>query len=103
MGWLFLVVGIVFEVLGTVSMKYAGGFTRLVPSLLVFACYGLSLTALVFVLKTMPVSVAYAIWAGLGTALIAMIGILWFREPLSLVKVVSLLLVIAGIIGLELS
>ena len=103
MGWLFLSVGIVFEVLGTVCMKYADGFSRLVPSILVFVCYGLSLAALVFVLKRMEVGVAYAIWAGLGTALIAAIGIVWFKEPLSLVKAVSILLIIGGIIGLELS
>ena len=103
MSWLFLAVGIVFEVLGTVCMKYADGFGKLVPSILVFVCYGLSLAALVLVLKQMKVSVAYAIWAGLGTALIAAIGILWFKEPLTPVKAVSLLLIIGGIVGLELS
>lgn len=102
MGWLFLAFGIVLEVLGTVCMKYANGFTRLGPSLLAFACYGLSLAALVIVLKNMPVSVAYAIWAGLGTALIALIGILCFREPLSPARLVSLALIVVGIVGLEL-
>ena len=103
MGWLFLLASVVFEVLGTVCMKYADGFSRLVPSVLVFICYGISLTTLVFVLKRMEVSIAYAILAGLGTALIAIIGIVWFKEPLSLVKVISILLIIGGIIGLELS
>ena len=103
MGWLFLAIGIVFEVLGTVFMKYANGVARLVPSVLVFVCYGVSLAALVLVLKYMPVSISYAIWSGMGTALIAMIGVFAFQEPVSALKVVSLLLIIAGIVGLEIS
>jgi small multidrug resistance pump len=103
MGWLFLAIGIVFEVLGTVCMKYADGFSKLIPSILVFVSYGISLAALVFVLKRMEVSVAYAIWASLGTALIAVIGIVWFREPASAIKIISLSLIIVGIIGLELA
>jgi small multidrug resistance pump len=100
--WLILGLGILFEVLGTVCMKYADGFTKLVPSVLVFVFYGLALAALVFVLEKMEVSIAYAIWAGAGTALIAMLGIIWFKEPISAAKVVSIGLIILGILGLEL-
>jgi small multidrug resistance pump len=100
--WLFLALGIVFEVLGTICMKFADGFSKLGPSVLVFVFYGISLVSLIFVLKKMNVSVAYAIWASLGTALIAVIGIIWFKEPVSLVKIVSIILIIIGIIGLEL-
>ena len=101
MNWVILAIGIIFEVLGTISMKFADGFTKLWPSVLVFVFYGISLAALVFVLKKMDVSIAYAIWASVGTALIAVIGIVWFDEPVSVMKVVSILLIIAGIIGLE--
>ena len=83
-------------------MKFADGFSRLIPSIFVFIFYSLSLVALVFVLKKLPVSVAYAIWAGLGTALIAVIGILWFKEPFTFIKLVSILFIVLGIIGLEL-
>jgi small multidrug resistance pump len=100
--WVFLVLGIVFEVLGTVSMKYADGFTRLIPSILVFVFYSLALSSLVFVLKRMEVSVAYALWAGLGTALIAIIGMIWFSEPVTTIKIISISLIILGIVGLEL-
>src|ERR1035437_1642044 len=100
--WLVLSLGIIFEVLGTICMKYAEGFTKLTPSILVFLFYGLALAALVFVLEKMQVSIAYAIWAGSGTALIAMIGIIWFKEPISVVKIVSISLIILGILGLEL-
>jgi small multidrug resistance pump len=102
MSYLFLALGILFEVLGTICMKFADGFSRLVPSIFVFIFYSLSLVALVFVLKKLPVSVAYAIWAGLGTALIAVIGILWFKEPFTFIKLVSILFIVLGIIGLEL-
>jgi small multidrug resistance pump len=103
MSYIFLALGILFEVLGTICMKFAEGFTRLVPSILVFVFYSASLVALIFVLKKMPVSVAYAIWAGLGTALIAVIGMFWFKEPFTIIKLGSILLIVIGIIGLELS
>lgn len=100
--YLFLALGILFEVLGTICMKFADGFSRLVPSIFVFIFYSLSLVALIFVLKKLPVSIAYAIWAGLGTALIAVIGIFWFKEPFTFIKFVSILFIVLGIIGLEL-
>jgi small multidrug resistance pump len=102
MYWLFLAIGILFEVLGTVCMKLAEGFTKLIPSVFVFVFYGISLAALVFVLKKIEVSIAYAIWASLGTALIALIGIVWFKEPVSITKIVSLIFIIIGVLGLEL-
>lgn len=102
MKWTILAAGILFEVLGTICMKYAEGFTRLVPSILVFVFYGISLAALVFVLEKMQVSIAYAIWASVGTALIAVIGMLFFKEPVSLMKILSISFIILGILGLEL-
>ena len=102
MNWFILSLGIILEVLGTICMKYAEGFTRLVPSILVFVFYGLSLAALVLVLKKMEVSLAYAVWASAGTALIAVIGILWFHESVSVAKTASIVLIILGILGLNL-
>ncbi|HEV7231971.1 MAG TPA: multidrug efflux SMR transporter [Bacteroidia bacterium] len=99
--WLILGLGIVFEVLGTICMKLAEGFTKLVPSVLVFLFYGLSLVSLVFVLKKMEVSIAYAIWASMGIVLIAVIGMIFYKEPVSAAKVISILLIVAGIFGLE--
>ena len=102
MKWLILALGIIFEVFGTICMKYAEGFTKLIPSVLVFVFYGISLAALVMVLEKMQVSIAYAIWASAGTALIAIIGIVFFHENISVAKVVSISLIILGILGLEL-
>ncbi len=102
MKWMTLVLGIIFEVLGTICMKYAEGFTKLVPSILVFVFYGISLASLVFVLEKMQVSIAYAIWASAGTALISIIGIVFFHEQISVIKVISISLIVLGILGLEL-
>ncbi len=99
MKWLILGLGIIFEVLGTVMMKYAEGFTKLAPSILVFVFYGLSLAALV--LEKMEVGNAYAIWASAGTAVIVIIGMIFFKESVSAGKIISVCLIIAGIIGLE--
>lgn len=103
MKWLVLGIGIFFEVLGTICMKYAEGFTKLVPSVLVFVFYAISLATLVFVLEKMEIGIAYAVWASAGTALIAIIGILFFNEQANWGKLFSILLVIIGIIGIELS
>jgi small multidrug resistance pump len=96
-------VAIVLEVCGTTSMKLSQGFTKLTPSVLIFVFYGLSFVALTLCLRYMDVSVAYAVWSGLGTLLIAAIGIAYFKEPLTLVKIGSLVLIIVGVIGVNLS
>lgn len=102
MSWVYMIAAIVLEVSGTTCMKLSEGFTRRGPAVLVVIFYGLSLTALTFALKRIDVSVAYAIWSGLGTALIATIGILWFREPATALKFVSIALIIIGVLGLHL-
>jgi small multidrug resistance pump len=101
--WIYLVAAVVLEVSGTTSMKLSEGFTRPLPSILIFVFYGCSFFFLTLVLKRIDVSIAYALWSGLGTALIATIGILYFKEPLTLVKLASLVLIVLGVVGLNLS
>ena len=101
--WFMLMMAIVFEVTGTTAMKLSDGFTRPLPSILLILFYFLSLAALTLALKRIEVSIAYAVWAGMGTVLVAVIGILWFREPVSLLKVGSILLIVTGVVGLHLS
>ena len=103
MGSVYLVIAIVLEVCGTTCMKLSQGFTRVVPSVLLFVFYGLSFSAMTFSLKTIDVSFAYAVWAGVGTALIVLVGILGFREPVTVAKVISLGFIIIGVVGLHLS
>lgn len=98
-----LLLAIVFEVCGTTCMKISEGFSKLVPSVLIFVFYAISFFFFTLALKGIDVSIAYAIWAGLGTALITVVGIFWFREPASALKLISLIVVVAGVIGLHLS
>ncbi|MCF8068094.1 MAG: multidrug efflux SMR transporter [Desulfobacterales bacterium] len=100
--WILLACAIMFEVAGTTAMKLSGGFSKLIPSILIFVCYGLCFTVLTFTLKKIEVSTVYAIWSGVGTALIAVIGILYFKESVSFIKVISIALIIAGVVGLQL-
>lgn len=100
--WIFLVGAIFLEVAGTSCMKLSEGFTKLVPSLLIFIFYGLSFTALTFALKRIDISIAYAVWSGIGTAAIAVIGFAFFKESMTLLKTVSLILIIIGVVGLNL-
>ncbi|MDZ8188177.1 MAG: multidrug efflux SMR transporter [Nostoc sp. ChiSLP02] len=99
--WIYLIAAIIFEVSGTTCMKLSQGFTKIAPSVLIFVCYGLCLTFLTLALKRIEVSVAYSIWAGLGTILVAMIGIIWFRESATLTKLISITLIIIGVIGIN--
>lgn len=103
MGWVWLAVTIAFEVTGATLMKLANGFTVVAPSIGVFVCYGLSLAGLTMVLKTIELSVAYAIWSGVGTAATAAIGIWAFDEAASPLKIASIGLIIAGVVGLHLA
>jgi small multidrug resistance pump len=103
MSWLFLFLAILLEVAGTTAMKLSHGFTRPVPSVMMFVFYGLCFSSLTLALKQIDVSIAYAVWAGFGTALIAGVGILWFKEPATTLKLVSISLIILGVIGLNFS
>lgn len=84
-------------------MKLSEGFTKVWPSTLMFVFYGLCFSFLTLAIKGIEISVAYAVWSGMGTALIATIGIVYFREPVTVIKITSLGLIIAGVIGLNLS
>jgi small multidrug resistance pump len=101
--WIYLLGAIAFEVAGTTAMKLSDGFTRTWPSVAMMVFYLLSLGALTLALKRFDMSMAYAIWSGVGTALITVVGLYLFKEPISLLKVGSIALIIVGVVGLHLS
>jgi len=103
MPWILLIGTIVLEVAGTTMMKLSQGLTLFWPSLGVFAFYACALAGIAVVLKEMELSIAYAVWSGAGTALTAVIGIALFGETATVLKVLSLALVVAGIVGLQLA
>lgn len=101
--WFYLVVAIGFEILGTTCMKLSDGFTKPAPTVLMFLLYIACFSALTLALKRIEVSVAYAIWSGVGTAAISLIGIAFFRESFSGLKVLGIGLIMAGVAALNLS
>ena len=102
MSWIYLICAITMEVIGTTNMKLSQGFTKTVPSVLMFVFYGFSFAFLTLALKKIDLSLSYAIWSGVGTALIAAIGVLYFKEPVTAIKIVSIGLIVIGVVGLAL-
>jgi len=100
--YLLLFVAIIAEVVATSALKASENFTRLTPSLLVVAGYGVAFTCLSMTLKTLPLGVAYAIWSGIGTALVAVLGWLVYRQQLDLPAIAGISLIIIGTIVLNL-
>jgi len=103
MPWIFLSIAILFEVAGTTSMKLSRGFAELLPSVGVFVFYLCLAAAVVLALRRLELSIAYAVWSGVGTALTVMIGIAYFREPLTAMKLASIAFVVIGVAGLSLA
>ena len=104
MAWLMLLGAIATEVAATTALKLSDGLTRVVPSVVVAVGYVASFVLLAQALKLqMQVSVAYAIWAGVGTAAIAVIGMLMLNEPLTALKAAGIVLIIGGTVILNLA
>lgn len=100
--YLILLLAIAAEVVATSALKASENFTCLVPSILVVVGYGIAFTCLSLTLKTLPLGVAYAIWSGVGTALVAVVGWLVYRQQLDLPAIVGIALIIAGTLVLNL-
>lgn len=101
--WYWLAGAILSEVVATTSLKYSNGFTRAVPTVILVLGYGFAFYALSQALKLgMAVGVAYAVWSAAGVALIAVIGVVFLKESLSLLQIGGLALIIGGVVALEL-
>lgn len=103
MSWIYLILAIIFETMGTTALKLSNGFSVLMPSVGTVVAYVLSFLFLSYALKTIDVSIAYAIWGAFGILLISTIGVIFFHEHLSLIKVISILFIVLGTIGLRLA
>lgn len=103
MNWIVLFVAGLFEVAWAVGLKYTEGFTRLWPSVGTAVAFLVSLGLLSWAMRDLPVGTAYAVWVGIGAVGTAVIGMTVLGEPASLVRVLSLGLIVAGIVGLKLS
>jgi small multidrug resistance pump len=100
--WIFLTIAIVSEVIATSALKSSEGFSRLWPSVIVTIGYTSAFYFLSLTLKTIPIGVAYAVWAGSGVALIALIAWIFFGQALDLPAIIGLSLIVAGVVVLNL-
>ncbi len=103
MHWLHLAIAIVFEIVGTTCMKLSDGLTKLVPVVVMFTCFALAFVFNALALRVLDLSITYAIWSGVGTAATAAIGILFFKEPVTALKLGSIALIVVGVVGLRFS
>jgi quaternary ammonium compound-resistance protein SugE len=103
MSWLLLVVAGLFEIGWAIGLKYTDGFTRLWPTVWTVAAMVISLGLLGLALKTIPVGTGYAVWTGVGAAGTAILGIVLFAEPATALRLGSIALIVAGIVGLKLA
>ncbi|WP_340024296.1 multidrug efflux SMR transporter [Paenibacillus sp. FSL K6-1096] len=100
-GYLALSIAIISEIFGTTMLKLSSGFSNVLPSIGVVIGMGLAFYSLSISLRTIPLSLAYAIWSGVGTALTALIGILVWHDPFNLLTGLSLLIIIGGLVLLN--
>ncbi len=100
--WLLLAAG-VLEVVWALAMKASEGFTKPLPTTITLVGAAASFWLLGLALKSMPVGTAYAIWTGIGAVGAALFGVIWFGEPVTVLRVLSILLIVAGIVGLKLA
>jgi small multidrug resistance pump len=98
--WTLLAIAIAFEVMGTTCMKLSQGFTRPAPSVAMFVFYALAFSCNTLAVKTLDLSITYAVWSGVGTIATACIGIFFFKEAATALKMASISLILAGVFGL---
>ena len=103
MPWIILVLAGLFEIGWAIGLKYTEGFTRLWPSLGTIAAMAVSLGLLSIAMKSLPVGTAYAIWVGVGAVGTVILGVVLFDEPVNALRIGSVVLIIAGLVGLKLA
>jgi len=103
MAWVVLFVAGLFEIGWAVGLKYTEGFTRLWPTVATGVALTMSLALLGVALRTLPLGTAYAVWTGIGSVGTALLGVVLFREPATVMRLLCIALIVAGIIGLKLA
>lgn len=101
MSWLLLLLAGLFEVAWAIGLKYTDGFSRPLPTLLTLIAMAVSVLLLAIAVKQLPLGTAYAVWTGIGAVGTVLMGIWLFNEPATLARVLCLLLIIGGILGLK--
>lgn len=102
MGWIYLIIAGVLEIVWAIGLKYTDGWTKLGPSIFTGISMVIGIIFLSFAAKTLPIGTAYAVWTGIGTVGTVILGIILFKEPVDAVRIVCILLIVIGIVGLKL-
>lgn len=102
LAWLLLAASIAAEVAGTIALRFVDGFTRLLPSLAVGSLYALTIWLMSVAVRHLEVGLAYAVWAGAGTALTALVGIVWFGEAFHAARLIGIACIVLGVVFLNL-
>ena len=103
MSWTILFLAGIFEIFWAVGLKYSDGFTKLIPTIFTIVTMIISFYLLSLALKNLPIGTAYAVWVGIGTVGTVIAGIMLFGESMTLIRVVSILFILLGIIGLKIT
>lgn len=103
MSWIYLLIAGILEIGWAIGLKYTEGWSKLYPSLITVVLMIASFQFLSMALKTLPIGTAYAVWTGIGAVGTAVVGMLFFGEPRDIIRVLCVLLIVAGIVGLKLT
>jgi small multidrug resistance pump len=101
--WLFLIASILFEVFGMLSLKHSNGFTNLLPTAGAISCFITSIWLMSFSLKQIEMGITYAVWAAASTAIVALLGVIFYAESVSQFKIIGITLIVVGVILLNLT
>lgn len=101
--WVILIIAELFEIFWAIGLKYTDGFSKLIPSVLTILSMLISVWLLSISLKTLPLGTAYAVWVGIGTVGTVIAGIILFNDSVNLLRIISILFIILGIIGLKIT
>jgi quaternary ammonium compound-resistance protein SugE len=102
MAWIWLALAGLLEVVWAIGLKYTDGFTRLLPSAVTLAAMAASVYFLALAVRTIPIGTGYAVWTGIGAVGVAILGMILFGEPRTFLRIMSIVLIVAGIAGLKL-
>ena len=102
MHWIIILIAGLFEISWAVGLKFSHGFTQIIPSIITVVCMVASFYFLALALKHLPLGTAYAIWTGIGTVGTVIFGIIFFKEPVTVTRLLCIALIISGITGLKL-
>ncbi len=102
MKYLYLLLAIIFEVIGTTVLKSSNGFTVLVPTVISLLCYGCSFYFLSVCMQSIPTGVVYAVWSGVGIVLISLFAFIFYKQTLDLAAIMGILMIIGGVLVIRL-